>query len=77
MRFVRKAAVCLAGGALITGWIVLFMGGVMYTWLANPLILIAWITIYKSPKISNACSIISSVLMFSFLYYKQIYIKTK
>jgi hypothetical protein len=60
-------------GSLLTGWIALYMGGVMFTWLANPLILISWITIRRSPRTSNLCSITACILMFSFLYYKQIY----
>jgi hypothetical protein len=71
--FCTQSSCVFGARVLITGWAGMFVGGVMLTWLANPLILIAWITVYKSPKISNACSIISSVLMLSFLYYKQIY----
>jgi hypothetical protein len=71
--FCTKSSCVLAGGTLLTGWAGLYMGGVMLTWLANPLIIVAWLIVRQHSKISLVCSAIATVLMLSFLCYKQIY----
>jgi hypothetical protein len=71
--FCTQSSCVLADGALIVGWAGLYMGGIMLTWMANPLIFMAWLTVRRFPKISNICSVTATTLMLSFLCYKQIY----
>ena len=42
------------------------------TWLANPLMLISWLTINRSPKISLLTNLFAVILSFSFLLFNEI-----
>ncbi|MFD0763493.1 hypothetical protein ACFQZI_01420 [Mucilaginibacter lutimaris] len=71
--FCTQSSCVLAGGALLTGWAAMYMGGVMLSWFANPLLLVAWVTLYSKSRLSFVCSIVATIMMLSFLCYKQIY----
>ena len=56
---------------LIIGAFGIFSGGACLAWLANPLILLAWVTA-KSPKFSLILSIIALTIGISFLFFDEI-----
>ena len=49
-----------------------FKFGACFTWIANPLLIISWITFYKKPKLSLLTSIFAAILSISFLFFKNI-----
>jgi hypothetical protein len=56
----------LGFGELIVGWYAALEG--VYAWLANPLLLVAWITFRsKSPAVSSICTVAALWAMGSFL----------
>jgi len=59
--------------ALISGIFGIFISGACITWLANPLILISWLT-FKKTKISLVISIIALLFGLSFLFFDKIII---
>jgi len=59
---------------LLTGLFGLSVGGACLTWLANPLLLVSWITYQKYPKISLATSLLAMIVGLSFLTFKEIII---
>lgn len=63
----------LAFGLLLIGWIGV-LGG-YYAWIANPFLFLSWFYIYKAKYLCGLLlSVISLVLMLSFLSYKTILI---
>lgn len=48
--------------ALLIGWMAMFNGGAAITWLANPLLVTAWILLLKSNRSAWFFSLISAVL---------------
>ncbi len=58
---------------LISGIFGIFIGGACITWLANPLILISWLT-FRKTKISLVASILAFILGVSFLFFDEIII---
>lgn len=58
--------------ALIVGPLGLCFGGACFSWLANPLLFIAWFSFRKKPLNAVITSGVSVALMFSFLFFKQI-----
>lgn len=58
--------------ALIVGPLGLCFGGAGFSWLANPLLFISWFSFRKRPLNTVITSVISVVLMLSFLFFKQI-----
>tara|TARA_R110001606_G_C15135602_1_gene623904 strand:+ start:188 stop:733 length:546 start_codon:yes stop_codon:yes gene_type:complete len=58
---------------LISGIFGIFIGGACITWLANPLILISWLT-FKKTKFSLVMSIIALLFGMSFLFFDEIII---
>lgn len=59
--------------SLIFGWIGIFMlHAPALPWLANPILIIAWMIFKKKPKASLILSIISFLLMLSFLFFDEI-----
>ena len=57
---------------VIFGWLVLILGGANICWLANPLLIIAWIIPYKNLQLKIILCSISNLLSFSFLFFKEI-----
>lgn len=58
---------------LIFGWFGVFMLHIpAFPWLANPILLVSWITFKKKPKLSFILCIIALVLMLSFLFVNEI-----
>jgi hypothetical protein len=57
---------------LFTGAIGFLYGGAALTWLANPLLLISWLTSNRNPKLSLVSSIFAMLLSASFLHFKKI-----
>ena len=54
---------------LLVGWIGMIMGGgAAICWLANPLIFLSWLLIFRKIKIAIVSSIISFILSFLFLF---------
>ncbi len=49
-----------------------FKFGACFTWIANPLLIISWITFYKKPKISLLTSLFAALLSISFFFFKNI-----
>jgi hypothetical protein len=58
--------------ALIVGPLGLCFGGAGFSWLANPLLFIAWFSLTKKSFSTVIASVISVALMLSFLFFKQI-----
>lgn len=58
--------------ALIVGPLGLCFGGAGFSWLANPLLFIAWFSIMKKPLKTFIISMLSAALMLLFLFFKQI-----
>ena len=58
--------------ALIVGPLGLCFGGAGFSWLANPLLCIAWFSFRKKSLNTVITSMISLALMLSFLFFKQI-----
>lgn len=59
--------------ALVYGVFGIFSGGIYMSWLANPLILISWLT-FKNTKISLITSSLALILGLNFLLYNEILI---
>lgn len=57
---------------LFSGAIGIFLGGAALTWLANPLILMSWITYKKNPKLSLKCGALAFLISVSFLFFNKI-----
>ncbi len=57
---------------LIIGFFGLITGGACITWLANPLLLIAWIYLKKRPKQSIIFSGLAFIFSISFLFFDKI-----
>lgn len=67
----KRDAYSSALGLLAVGWMGVFFH--IYTWLANPLLISAWVfTGLKQYEIALACSCLAVVLMLSFLRHKKI-----
>lgn len=59
--------------ALLIGWLgVLGIHGPAISWLANPFLIASWITFGQNSKYALPLSIITLVLMLSFLFFKKI-----
>lgn len=58
--------------ALIVGPLGLCFGGAGFSWLANPLLFIAWFSFRAKPLNTVIISVISVALMLSFIFFKQI-----
>lgn len=58
--------------ALIMGFFGLVTGGATITWLANPLLLIAWISLSNRPKLSLIVSALAFIFSISFLFFSKI-----
>ena len=58
---------------LISGIFGIFLGGACLTWLANPLILISWLT-FKKAKFSLVMSILAFSFGLSFIFFDEIII---
>lgn len=56
---------------LISGIFGIFIGGPCLTWLANPIILISWIT-YRKTKFSLITSILAFLIGVSFVFFDEI-----
>lgn len=54
------------------GWLGTLSTGAGISWLANPLLIIAWITFYKEKKIALPLSLGAVVMAASFLFFKTI-----
>ena len=57
---------------LLFGWLGTLTTGAGISWLANPLLIISWITFYKKKKIALPLSIGAMVMAASFLFFKSI-----
>jgi len=53
----------------LVGIIGLFAGGAALTWLANPFLLTAWITVKISPRVSLATCLLAALISISFLFF--------
>jgi hypothetical protein len=60
--------------ALLFGVAGVFLGGAALTWLANPLLVIAWFTAKNKPQISLVCSFSAVLISLSFLLFKSVII---
>ncbi|WP_419699393.1 hypothetical protein [Mucilaginibacter sp. NFX135] len=58
--------------AVFSGAIGLLLGGAGISWLANPLLLISWISINKKPKLSLITGFLAVIISFSFLFFSKI-----
>ena len=56
----------------ILGPFAVLLGGAGFTWLANPLLIFAWIVNNKHPKMVMIASLLSTVIAISFLTFHQI-----
>lgn len=60
-------------GLLLIGWLgILFAVPAALCWLANPLILIAWITSFKRPKTTLILSGLAAFFVLTFLFFDEI-----
>jgi len=57
---------------LFSGIFGVFLGGACFTWIANPLLLLAWITFIKYKKISFFFSLMAVTIGISFLMFDEI-----
>ncbi len=58
---------------LLMGWFAIFMlYPIGMVWLANPILFFSWIKFKKKPKISLVSSVISLLLMLSFLLFDEV-----
>jgi glycerol-3-phosphate acyltransferase PlsY len=55
--------------AFLLGWAALFSGGAGLTWLANPLLFAAWLTLNKKLKTSMLLSVFAALISLSFLLF--------
>jgi len=58
--------------ALLIGWLATLTGGAAITWLANPLLIIAWILLIKNKKSAWLFGLIASIICISFLKFRVI-----
>lgn len=61
-------------GSFLSGFFGIFIGGACLTWLANPLLIVSWITFKKKKKISFLLSSIALLIGLSFLMFDEIII---
>lgn len=59
---------------LITGWLGVLAGGANLCWLANPVLITAWITSQRHPLFSIILCGLSTLLSLSFLFFHKILI---
>lgn len=57
---------------LLSGTIGFLLGGAALTWLANPLLIISWLTFRTRPKLSFIFGILAFIIALSFLLFKRI-----
>ncbi len=57
---------------LLIGWLGVLVGGAGLTWLANPFLVVSWLTFYREPKISLLFSFFAVVASGSFLLFSEI-----
>jgi hypothetical protein len=57
---------------LIMGVLGIFYGGAVLTWLANPVLLTAWISVKVGPRVSLVSSLVSFVISLSFMAFNSI-----
>jgi len=58
--------------ALLIGWLAMLTGGAAITWLANPLVIIAWILLAKNKKSAWLFGLTASIICISFLKFQVI-----
>lgn len=56
----------------LLGWFAIFSGGAGISWLANPLLIIAWILVKKNVKATVILSALATLLALSFLLFDNI-----
>lgn len=57
---------------LLSGALGFILGGAAITWLANPLLVMSWVSINKKPKLSLVYSAFASIISFSFFFFKNV-----
>ncbi len=57
---------------LLTGWLGVVFGGAGLSWLANPLILVAWISTKQQYKYAWLISVVAVLFCCSFLFFHQV-----
>ena len=55
--------------ALLMGWLGLFAGGVGFTWLANPLLIVSWILLYRNKRGAWIPALLATMISMSFLHF--------
>ena len=65
--FCTDSKCILSFEALLTGWLVMFADKAGISWLATPLLIISWVLINKTKRISILLSLISVLLSLFFL----------
>lgn len=56
----------------LLGWASLASGGAGFSWIANPLLFVAWFTLRKNLKASMFVSVVAALLCLSFLLFDSI-----
>jgi hypothetical protein len=57
---------------LLIGWLAMLAGGAAITWLANPLLIIAWVLLAKNKKSAWLFGLTASMISISFLKFQVI-----
>ena len=58
--------------SFLLGWLAIFFSAAAVSWIANPLLILSWVTIRINPKISWYSSIAAFVLASSFMLFDKI-----
>jgi hypothetical protein len=67
--FCTKSETILGIFAFLFGWFNLINGGIAFFWLANPLLIIAWILISKNRKSAWIISLMATIVSLLFMKY--------
>jgi hypothetical protein len=57
---------------LLLGWLPMLTGGAAIAWLANPMLILAWLLLAKNKKVAWFFGLLASIICISFLKFKVI-----